>query len=118
MEIFAFLFFAIMIFVAISVLRFVFGVWRQARNIRNAFGKFADAANGADNSEKADRRERGKKFSKSDGEYVDFEEVTDTEPQPSRHDDAEDAAADESHTSADNFARESQISDAEYEEIK
>ncbi|MGN0214165.1 MAG: hypothetical protein ACI4AH_05075 [Muribaculaceae bacterium] len=109
MEFFAYLFLAIMIFVAISVLRFIFGVWRQARNIRKAFGKFADAANDADD-EQPNRPERGKKFAKTDGEYVDFEEVADNGVEP-----AESADCD---STSDSYSQESQVSDAEYEEIK
>ena len=111
MTIITYLFFAIMIYVAFNVLRFMFGVWRQARSFRNTFNQFTNAAN---NAEQDSRSERGKKFAKTDGEYVDFEEVTDAQSQPSQH---HDAAADTADA-ADDAARESQISDAEYEEIK
>lgn len=108
-----YLFLAIMIYVAFTVLRFVFGVWRHTRNFRNTFHQFTNAAN---NAEQASSSERGKIFAKTDGEYVDFEEVTDTQSQPSQHHDAAaDAAAAADVADA---ARESQISDAEYEEIK
>ena len=99
-----------MIYVAFTVLRFVFGVWRHTRNFRNAFHQFTNAAN---NAEQASSGKRNKKFAKTDGEYVDFEEVTDAQSQPSQHHDA----ADDTDAAAD-AARESQISDAEYEEIK
>ena len=99
-----------MIYVAFTVLRFVFGVWRHTRNFRNAFHQFTNAAN---NAEQASSGKRSKKFAKTDGEYVDFEEVPDTQSQPSQHHDA----ADDTDAAAD-AARESQISDAEYEEIK
>ena len=36
-----------MIYVAFTVLRFVFGVWRHTRNFRNAFHQFTNAANNA-----------------------------------------------------------------------
>ena len=107
---FTYLFFAIMIYVAWTVLRFMFGIWRQTRNFRNTFHQFTNAAN---NAEQASSGKRGKKFAKTDGEYVDFEEVTDAQSQPSQHHDA----ADDTDAAAD-AARESQISDAEYEEIK
>ena len=106
-----YLFLAIMIYVAFTVLRFVFGVWRHTRNFRNAFHQFTDAAN---NAGQASSGKRSKKFAKTDGEYVDFEEVTDTQSQPSQHHDAA-ADADAADAAA---GRESQISDAEYEEIK
>lgn len=106
-----YLFLAIMIYVAFTVLRFVLGVWRQTRNFRNTFHQFTNAAN---NAEQASSGKRNKKFAKTDGEYVDFEEVTDAQSQPSQH---HDAAADTADAAAD-AARESQISDAEYEEIK
>ena len=106
-----YLFLAIMIYVAFTVLRFVFGVWRHTRNFRNAFHQFTDAAN---NAGQASSGKRSKKFAKTDGEYVDFEEVTDAQSQPSQHHDAAAAAAD----AAADAGRESQISDAEYEEIK
>ena len=99
-----------MIYVAFTVLRFVFGVWRHTRNFRNAFHQFTNAAN---NAEPASSGKRSKKFAQTDGEYVDFEEVTDAQSQPSQHHDA----ADDTDAAAD-AARESQISDAEYEEIK
>lgn len=99
-----------MIYVAFTVLRFVFGVWRQTRNFRNTFHQFTNAAN---SEEPTSQSERGKKFDKTYGEYVDFEEVTDAQSQPSQHHDA----ADDTDAAAD-AARESQISDAEYEEIK
>ena len=105
-----YLFFAIMIYVAWTVLRFMFGIWRQTRNFRNTFHQFTNAAN---NAEQASSGKRSKKFAKTDGEYVDFEEVTDAQSQPSQHHDA----ADDTDAAAD-AARESQISDAEYEEIK
>ena len=105
-----YLFLAIMIYVAFTVLRFVLGVWRQTRNFRNTFHQFTNAAN---NAEQASSGKRSKKFAKTDGEYVDFEEVTDAQSQPSQHHDA----ADDTDAAAD-AARESQISDAEYEEIK
>ena len=105
-----YLFFAIMIYVAWTVLRFMFGIWRQTRNFRNTFHQFTNAAN---NAEQASSGKRNKKFAKTDGEYVDFEEVTDAQSQPSQHHDA----ADDTDAAAD-AARESQISDAEYEEIK
>ena len=113
-----YLFFAIMIYVAWTVLRFMFGIWRQTRNFRNTFHQFTNAAN---NTEQASSGKRNKKFAKTDGEYVDFEEVTDAQSQPSQHHDAADAAADAAADVADaaaDAARESQISDAEYEEIK
>ena len=110
-----YLFLAIMIYVAFTVLRFVFGVWRHTRNFRNAFHQFTDAAN---NAEQASSGKRSKKFAKTDGEYVDFEEVTDTQSQPSQHHDAADAAAADADAAAADAGRESQISDAEYEEIK
>ena len=106
-----YLFLAIMIYVAFTVLRFVLGVWRQTRNFRNTFHQFTNAAN---NAEQASSGKRSKKFAKTDGEYVDFEEVTDAQSQPAQH---HDAAADTADA-ADDAARESQISDAEYEEIK
>lgn len=106
-----YLFFAIMIYVAWTVLRFMFGIWRQTRNFRNTFHQFTNAAN---NAEQASSGKRNKKFAKTDGEYVDFEEVTDAQSQPSQH---HDDAADDTDA-ADDAARESQISDAEYEEIK
>ena len=116
-----YLFLAIMIYVAFTVLRFVFGVWRQTRNFRNTFHQFTNTAN---NAEQASSSERGKIFAKTDGEYVDFEEVTDT-ASSSTADASDDASADTSDdTSADTYnaaadaGRESQISDAEYEEIK
>ena len=99
-----------MIYVAWIVLRFMFGIWRQTRNFRNTFHQFTNAAN---NAEQASSGKRNKKFAKTDGEYVDFEEVTDAQSQPSQHHDA----ADDTDAAAD-AARESQISDAEYEEIK
>ena len=105
-----YLFLAIMIYVAFTVLRFVFGVWRHTRNLRNALHQFTNAAN---NAEQASSGKRNKKFAKTDGEYVDFEEATDAQSQPSQHHDA----ADDTDAAAD-AARESQISDAEYEEIK
>ena len=108
-----------MIYVAFTVLRFVFGVWRHTRNFRNTFHQFTNAAN---NTEQASSGKRSKKFAKTDGEYVDFEEVTDTQSQPSQHHDADadaDAAADAAAAdAAADAGRESQISDAEYEEIK
>ena len=104
-----YLFFAIMIYVAWTVLRFMFGIWRQTRNLRNAFHRFNNAAN---SDEPTSPSERGKKFDKTYGEYVDFEEVTDANPLPSQQE--TDADADDAH----DFTRESQISDAEYEEIK
>ena len=106
---FTYLFFAIMIYVAGTVLRFMFGIWRQTRNLRNAFHRFNNAAN---SDEPTSPSERGKKFDKTYGEYVDFEEVTDANPLPSQQD--ADADSDDAH----DFTRESQISDAEYEEIK
>ena len=106
---FTYLFFAIMIYVAWTVLRFMFGIWRQTRNLRNAFHRFNNAAN---SDEPTSPSERGKKFDKTYGEYVDFEEVTDANP-PTSHQET-DADTDD----ADDFTRESQISDAEYEEIK
>lgn len=111
-----YLFLAIMIYVAFTVLRFVFGVWRHTRNFRNTFHQFTNAAN---NAEQASSGKRNKKFAKTDGEYVDFEEVTDTASSL-----ADDASADTYNSSADTYnaaddaGRESQISDAEYEEIK
>lgn len=107
-----YLFLAIMIYVAFTVLRFVFGVWRHTRNFRNTFHQFTNAAN---NAEQASSGKRNKKFAKTDGEYVDFEEVTDAQSQPSRH---HDAASADTYNAADDAGRESQISDAEYEEIK
>ena len=101
-----------MIYVAFTVLRFMFGVWRQTRNFRNTFHQFTNAAN---NAEQASSGKRSKKFAKTDGEYVDFEEVTDTQSQPSQH---YDAAADAAADATAEAGRESQISDAEYEEIK
>lgn len=109
-----YLFLAIMIYVAFTVLRFVFGVWRHTRNFRNAFHQFTDAAN---NAGQASSGKRSKKFAKTDGEYVDFEEVTDTQSQPSQHHDAADTDAADADAAAD-AGCESQISDAEYEEIK
>ena len=106
---FTYLFFAIMIYVAWIVLRFMFGIWRQTRNLRNAFHRFNNAAN---SDEPTSPSERGKKFDKTYGEYVDFEEVTDANPLPSQQD------ADADTGDAHDFTRESQISDAEYEEIK
>ena len=106
---FTYLFFAIMIYVAWTVLRFVFGIWRQTRNLRNAFHRFNNAAN---SDEPTSPSERGKKFDKTYGEYVDFEEVTDANTSTSQQD--ADANTDDAH----DFTRESQISDAEYEEIK
>lgn len=104
-----YLFLAIMIYVAFTVLRFVLGVWRQTRNFRNTFHQFTNAAN---SDEPTSPSERGKKFDKTYGEYVDFEEVTDANPLPSQQD------ADTDTDDAHDFTRESQISDAEYEEIK
>ena len=104
-----YLFFAIMIYVAWTVLRFMFGIWRQTRNLRNAFHRFNNAAN---SDEPTSQSEHGKKFDKTYGEYVDFEEVTDANPRASQQD--ADADTDDAH----DFTRESQISDAEYEEIK
>lgn len=98
-----------MIYVAFTVLRFVLGVWRQTRNFRNTFHQFTNAAN---SDEPTSPSERGKKFDKTYGEYVDFEEVTDANPLPSQQD------ADTDTDDAHDFTRESQISDAEYEEIK
>ena len=125
MTIITYLFFAIMIYVAFNVLRFMFGVWRQARSFRNTFNQFTNAAN---NAEQDSRSERGKKFAKTDGEYVDFEEVPDTASSSTdsnlENDDTytaaddSDLAADDSDLAADDFGGESQISDAEYEEIK
>ena len=106
---FTYLFFAIMIYVAWTVLRFMFGIWRQTRNLRNAFHRFNNAAN---SDEPTSPSERGKKFDKTYGEYVDFEEVTDANPPTSQQD--ADANTDDAH----DFTHESQISDAEYEEIK
>ena len=120
-----YLFLAIMIYVAFTVLRFVFGVWRHTRNFRNAFHQFTNAAN---NAEQASSGKRSKKFAKTDGEYVDFEEVPDTASSSTdsnlENDDTytaaddSDLAADDSDLAADDFGGESQISDAEYEEIK
>lgn len=110
-----YLFLAIMIYVAFTVLRFVFGVWRHTRNFRNTFHQFTNAAN---NAEQASSGKRSKKFAKTDGEYVDFEEVTDAQSQPSQHHDADADAYNAADADAADAARESQISDAEYEEIK
>lgn len=105
----SYLFFAIMIYVAWTVLRFMFGIWRQTRNLRNTFHRFNSAAN---SEEPTSQNERGKKFDKTYGEYVDFEEVTDATPPPSQ----QETDADTDY--ARDFTRESRISDAEYEEIK
>ena len=58
----SYLFFAIMIYVAWTVLRFMFGIWRQTRNLRNAFHRFNNAAN---SDEPTSPSERGKKFDKT-----------------------------------------------------
>ena len=105
-----YLFLAIMIYVAFTVLRFVFGVWRHTRNFRNAFHQFTNAAN---NAEQASSGKRSKKFAKTDGEYVDFEEVTDAQSQPSQH---QDSAAD-SHAAAP-ADRDSQITREEHGDIR
>lgn len=96
-----------MIFVAFSVLRLIFHIGFGIKKMHNAFRQFTgnDTQSSTEKSEKV--------YSKSDGEYVDFEEV------PSSDNDDASATAYEQDDEADCYVQQndSRISDAEYEEI-
>ena len=97
--------FGIILFV-FGILRLGFGAWQQMRSM----GK---AAKGKSNkyTNTNQQREREKVFQKSDGEYVEFEEITDSQTTNTTK---TTSAAD----SINSRSYEGQVSDAEYEEIK
>ena len=95
-----------------QLLRIVFRVHRLKRDISSAF----DGATGGQRSSYSesgysDRTadSRRKVYDSRDGEYVDFEEVPDSQPQQS--------SPSASSSDTDSYPPESQVVDAEFEEI-
>lgn len=98
-----------MIIVAFSVLRFILHIGFGVRKMRNTFRQFS---NNVDDAQESSGRNE-KVFSKSDGEYVDFEEMPDSENNTASSYVNDNDDGDDSYAPNDN----SRISDAEYEEI-
>jgi len=105
MKLFVFLFFAFMIYVAFSVLRFIFRVKGHINGIKRGFSNFTETSGSAEQTPKNE-----KKYDKSYGEYVEYEEVSDGDSGSEQNAQAEDYYVSDSD-------KEGQISDAEYEEI-
>lgn len=103
---FKFLFLLLLVFFLWPVLTLVLRLFRFKRSVRRAWEGAGQAAGRSDGGFTAGNRQ--KVYGSSDGEYVDFEEVTDAEPtRPVNPQAGED----------DDFVVESQVVDAEYEEI-
>ena len=110
------LFFAFVAIILYPLVLAALKLHRIKRDFSRAFESGRQAGGGYETSQAGERDPytgRRKVYGSDEGEYVDFEEVTDAQSQPSQHHDA----ADDTDAAAD-AARESQISDAEYEEIK
>lgn len=110
MEIFAFLIIVVLLLILVPIFRVGLTVWnlkrKMTRQFRNAAGDNGAFREGKRAAEAAGAPTRRKVFSKDDGEYVAFEEITVEEtvggrvcPQP------------------DNVREEPRISDAQFEEI-
>lgn len=93
-------------------------IYRQTRRVRNMFRDFGASAAGFGSDSEPSQRSRGgwsypmrrkkKVYTRDDGEYVDFKEVTITETTTETND------ASGTHTT---YVREQQITDVEWEEI-
>lgn len=103
----SFLFFIFLVFLAV-VLYPLFKVGRTVRNVRKNFSEAyrqqTQNARGEREGQYDPTTGRQKKYDTSEGEYVDFEEVQEPVQPTEKH-------------QSEQFQREEQISDAEFEEI-
>ncbi len=104
---FTFLFLLLLVFFLWPIFGLALKLFRLKRSVRRAWEGAGQAASGRPEGFSADSRQ--KVYGSSVGEYVDFEEVPDAEP--SRQSVSSQAADD------DDFVPESQVVDAEFEEI-
>lgn len=116
LELLVTIFLVFMAVVAFNVLRTFYGVWRQMRQAHRAFSRMANNANeNARGDEQNASQSRTKKFDKSYGDYVEYEEV------PTNGTETQNERQGEDNTPTDNRntrrGTDDRISDAEYEEI-
>lgn len=120
MSFLAFLLFLFIIFILVPLLRIFFTIYRAQHRAKKAFRQYKEQMNGfkqqADNANshtagwQHTAPQKKKKFDRSQGEYVEWEEVTDIETPPA-------TPRSEPQKERD-IEREPQISDAEWEEIR
>lgn len=108
MTIISFLIIGFLAYVAFAVLRIIFHVGFHIHRIRRNFKDFTNAQSPVEQP-----RQSEKVYGKTDGEYVDFEEITSEEATSTT------VETDSNDRTETTYTRtESRISDAEYEEIK
>jgi hypothetical protein len=102
---FLFLFAVIIYVIATPIIR----LYRSVKKARKEMQSFFNGANGGNNygdDEQEQSRRQEKKIGPNVGEYVEFEEIHEQQPQS------------ESSDTRENYASSSQIEDAEWEDIK
>lgn len=108
------LFLILVIWPIVKVLYYLFSARKFARQQQEAFRKaYSRSADGSDSDHYGggdNQRHRGRKrkiFSKADGEYVDFEEIS-----------SDTTIGEEASATSGTYTREDQVSDAEWTDIK